>query len=88
MQHLDTTRISKDGDTGITIQSRLAIPYSHICGPVEDVTWIWPDEQVVTCFFDEYGNAYHVLEPFAKVFDSWLKALEQEQYKSITFSQQ
>jgi hypothetical protein len=86
---LDTTRISKDSDTGIVIQSRIALPYSHVCGPIEDASWMWPDEeQKVTCFYDDFGAAYHVLEPFGKVFDTWLLALQQEQYKSITFSQQ
>lgn len=88
MQKLDTTRIFKDSDTGVVVHARIAVPYSHICGPIEDVSWLWPDEEVVTCFYDEFGQGYHVLEPFAKVFDTWLKALEQEQYKSITLSQQ
>jgi hypothetical protein len=88
MQHLNTIRISKDEDTGVTIQSRIALPYVDMCAPFEDVSFLWPDEKVVTAFFDNFGNSYHVLEPFAKVFDTWLKALEQEQYKSITFSQQ
>jgi hypothetical protein len=80
-------RIYTDADTDITYTCRLAIPYSHICGPIEDNSHLFEGE-TITSFQDEFGNSYHVLEPFGKVFDTWLKALEQEQYKSITFSQQ
>jgi hypothetical protein len=84
---LDTTRIYTDDDTSVLHTCRLAIPYSLICGPIEDSSYLF-ENHVATSFYDEFGNLYHVLEPFGKVFDNWLKALEQEQYKSITFSQQ
>jgi hypothetical protein len=84
---LDTTRIYMDEDTSVKHTCRLAIPYSMICGPIEDSSYLFEEHEACS-FYDEFGNLYHVLEPFAKVFDTWLKALEQEQYKSITFSQQ
>jgi hypothetical protein len=84
---LKTTRIYIDGDTNLTHTCQLGIPYSLICGPIEDSSYLFENREVCS-FYDEFGNLYHVLEPFAKVFDNWLKALEQEQYKSITFSQQ
>lgn len=86
--HLLTTRVYTDADTGINHSNALGIPYHMICPPIEDVSNVWDEYEQVTKFHDEYGNTYHVLEPFAKIFDMWLQVLEQGQYKSITFSQQ
>lgn len=83
---LDTFSIYKDEDTGVIHIHRLAIPYNLICGPIQDATYLWTDHECVTAFQDEFGERYHVLEPFAKVLDNWLLALEKESHKPISFS--
>lgn len=85
---LDTTRIFKDEDTLQERTIRCAMPYANMCGPFEDMSYIFPDRQYVTGFRDEVGELVMVLEPFQKVLDGWLYALEQEAFRTIRFSAQ
>ena len=86
---LDTTRIFRDEDTNIVRTIRCAMPYCDLCGPIEDMTYIFPDYPHVTGFRDEVGELVMVLEPFQKVLDGWLLYLEQGQgHKPISFSSQ
>jgi len=85
---LDTVRIFKDEDTLQVRTIRCAMPYADMCGPFEDTTYLFPDYPEVTGFRDELGELVMVLEPFQKVLDGWLYALEQQAFQSIRFSSQ
>ncbi len=74
--YLDTTRIFLDEDTRVEHRVRLVMPYAQMCGPFEDVSYLWPDYEHVTSFLDENGTSYHVLEPLQKVLDGWLLYME------------
>ena len=73
---LDTVRIFLDEDTRVEHQVRLVMPYAQMCGPFEDVGYLWPEHTYVTSFQDVNGCSYHVLEPLQKVLDGWLCYME------------
>lgn len=87
MEHiLNTTRIFKDEDTGVVRTTRCAMPYCDMCGPFDDVTYVFPDYPYVTSFRDAIGDEVMVLEPFQKVLDGWLCYLEGQSDYVIKFS--
>jgi hypothetical protein len=88
MKLLDTFCIFQEEDTGLVYTQRMAMPYAQLCGPLEDVSWKYPEHTHVTAFRDEFGEVYHVLEPFQKVLDNWLVSLEDLSHHPIRFSAQ
>jgi hypothetical protein len=77
VHYLDTIRVFLDEDTQVEYQRRLIMPYEEMCGPFEDVGYLWPKHEHVTSFQDANGEKYHVLEPLQKVLDGWLLYMEQ-----------
>lgn len=85
---LDTIRIFRDEDTLEEREVRLVMHYGQLQGPIEDMSYMWPDRAHVTGFRDDLGELFMVLEPMQKVVDGWVFYLERVSHNPITFSSQ